>query len=102
VSHTAVPCRAFLGSGRLILLQYNAAHSDIPSLRTVRQQVQRLVCDVVPQSRLRQGKFTALAIAFIVPTEIRKQLQQGLLLPRTSHESQQGWIIAEHTMVHIA
>src|SRR5215470_5686049 len=33
VSHTAVPCMALLGAGRLILLQYNAAHSDIPSLR---------------------------------------------------------------------
>jgi hypothetical protein len=49
VSHTAVPCLAFLGSGRLILLQYNAAHSDIPSLRMVRKQVQRLGHDVVPQ-----------------------------------------------------
>ena len=46
--------------------------SDIPSLPMVRQQVQRLVRGVVPQMRSRQGKFTALAIAFIVPTEIRK------------------------------
>ena len=50
----------------------------------------------------RQEKITALAIAFIVPTEICKQLYQALLLPRASDESQQGGIIAEHTMVHIA
>jgi hypothetical protein len=43
-----------------------------------------------------------LAIALIVPAEIREQLQQALLLPRPGDESQQGWIIAEHTMVHIA
>ena len=97
-----MPCKAFLRSGRLVLLQYNAARSDIPSLRLVRQQLQRLAHDVVPQLRSRQGKITALAIAFIVPTEIRKQLQQALLLPRASDESQQGGIIAEHTMVHVA
>jgi hypothetical protein len=85
---------AFLGSGRLILLQYNAAHSDIPSLR--------LMHDVVPQLCSRQGKITALTIAFIVPAEIRKQLQQALLLPHAGDESQQGRIIAEHTMVHVA
>ena len=76
--------------------------SDIPSLRLVRQQLQRLAHDVVPQLRSRQGKITALAIAFIVPTEIRKQLQQALLLPRATNEPQQGGIIAEHTMVHVA
>jgi hypothetical protein len=41
-------------------------------------------------------------MAFIVPAEIRKQLQQALLLPRAGDESQQGQIIAEHTMVHVA
>ena len=69
-----MPCRVFLRSGRLILLQYSAARSDIPFLR--------LVHDIVPQSRSCQGKITALAIALIVPAEIRKQLQQALLLPR--------------------
>lgn len=81
-------------SGQVILLQYSAARSDIPCLR--------LAPDVVPQWRSCQGKITALAITFIVPTEIREQLQQALLLPRAGDESQQGWIIAEHTMVHVA
>jgi len=49
----------------------------------------------------RQEKITALAIAFIVPTEIGKQLQQALLLPCATNEPQQGGIIAEHTMVHV-
>jgi hypothetical protein len=76
------------------LLQYNVAHSDIPFLR--------LVHDIVPQLPSCQGKITALAIALIVPAEIREQLQQALLLPRPGDESQQGRIIAKHTMVHIA
>ena len=75
--------------------------SDIPSLRLVQQQVQRLARDVVPSCVHARGK-SSLAIAFIVPTEICKQLQQALLLPRTSDESQQGGIIAKHTMVHVA
>ena len=83
-------------------LQYSAARSDIPSLRIVRQQVQRLVRGVVLQLRSRQGKITALAIAFIVPTEIRKQLEQPLLLARASDESEQGGVIAEHPMAHVA
>src|SRR5215470_7553126 len=67
ISHTVVPCRVFLRPGRLMLLQYSAARLDIPSLR--------LACDIVPQWCSRLGKITALTIAFIVPTEIRKQLQ---------------------------
>ena len=69
-----MPCRVFLRSGRLILLQYSAARLDIPFLH--------LVHDIVPQLCSRQRKITALAIALIVPAEIREQLQQALLLPR--------------------
>jgi hypothetical protein len=59
-----------------------------------------LTHEAVPQSRPRQGKITALAIAFVVPTEIRKQLEQPLLLACASDESKQDRVIAEHPMAY--
>ena len=66
------------------------------------QQDQRLARQVVLRLCSRQGKITALAIAFIIPTKIRKQLEQALLLARARDESKQGGVIAEHTVAHVA
>ena len=81
-SRAVVSCRVSFRSGRLVSLQYNVERPDIPSLRLVWCRLTR-----VPQRRSRQGKITALAVAFIVATEIHKQLQQALLLPRAGDES---------------
>ena len=51
---------------------------------------------------MEERKITALAIAFVVAAKVREQLQETLLLPCTCDVCQQGWIIAEHTVSHIA
>ena len=51
---------------------------------------------------MEERKITALAIAFIVATKVREQLQEALLLSGTCDVCQQGWIIAEHTVSHVA
>jgi hypothetical protein len=54
------------------------------------------------QWRSQEGKITALAIAFIIATKVREQLQEALLLASTCDVYQQGWMIAEHTVSHVA